>query len=511
MDTNATTDASTSDEAWSNQRLASFSLGNNSSATKNSQQELYNKLKAYESRRRLAYASKFDSILLYWKSYCDLLSASLKETSRAQRIVLGISQAYTIYAENMRGIYLDTFLDEKGNIVKDKQKKKKAAVRNQIHGGELEGIESKPIEAKHTVSVLKGIREAQNDLAIRFEEHSSDEEISELIGSLLDTTRESFDTIEHLGSSILNELERTENEVTQAWDAYLNSKSGVVDGTTEESSPKVVIDPWVVEMQYRVAVTYQNVAWEKGNDELTKLFNKVKEEEITRRMNLREFLVAFAQRQQRLFLSLPGIQNKVLEELAGNDLSRNDMEKAVYTIIEERTSKYKRTIFGVGNVTASEDDFADFNLESPLTSDLLSKAKVVLRKAEGGDWTLSLAVMSADSFLHMFDIESPRVKLTTSPEVAFTLLAPTLIIPNVDNQMLGKSNFGRDWSDPLTPTESMILGKCRVKRLDDNCFEMVESLSLISKFAIGKTARRRIQIQTPTKEETDDWIHILTA
>jgi len=291
----------------------------------------------------------------------------------------------------------------------------------------------------------------------------------------------------------------------------LNSKSGVVDGTTEESSPKVVIDPWVVEMQYRVAVTYQNVAWEKGNDELTKLFNKVKQEEITRRMNLREFLVAFAQRQQRLFLSLPGIQNKVLEELAGNDLSRNDMEKAVYTIIEERTSKYKRTIFGVGNVTASEDDFADFNLESPLTSDLLSKAKVVLRKAEGGDWTLSLAVMSADSFLHMFDIESPRVKLTTSPEVAFTLLAPTLIIPNVDNQMLGKSNFGRDWSDPLTPTESMILGNCRVKRLDDNCFEMVESLSLISKFAIGKTARRRIQIQTPTKEETDDWIHILTA
>ena len=68
-------------------------------------------------------------------------------------------------------------------------------------------------------------------------------------------------------------------------------------------------------MQYRVAVAYQNLAWEKGNDELTKLFAKVKEEEITRRMNLREFLVAFAQRQQRLFLSLPGIQNELLENL----------------------------------------------------------------------------------------------------------------------------------------------------------------------------------------------------
>jgi hypothetical protein len=264
-------------------------------------------------------------------------------------------------------------------------------------------------------------------------------------------------------------------------------------------------------MQYRVAVTYQNVAWDKGNEELSNLFIKVKQEEITRRMNLREFLVAFAQRQQRLFLSLPGIQNKVLEELAGKDLSRDEMEKAVHTIIEEHASRYKRTTIGADQVTACDDDFADFNLESPLTSDLLSKAKVVLRKAEGGDWTLSLAVMSADSFLHMFDIESPSVNLRTKAEVAFTLLAPKLVIPNVDNQMLGKSNFGRDWSEPLTPTESMILGKCRVKRLDDNCFEMVESLSLTSKFAIGKTSKRRIQIQTPTKEETDDWIQILTA
>ena len=103
--------------------------------------------------------------------------------------------------------------------------------------------------------------------------------------------------------------------------------------------------------------------------------------------------------------------------------------------------------------------------------------------------------------------------MTTSPEIAFTLLAPKLVIPNAENQTLGKSNFGRDWSDSLTPTESMILGKCRVKQLDDSCFELIESVSptVASKFAIGKTTRRRIWIQTPTKEETDDWIQILTS
>lgn len=296
--------------------------------------------------------------------------------------------------------------------------------------------------------------------------------------------------------------------------SYLNSKSEVVgDSNTEESNQKTIVDPWVVEMQYRVAVTYQNLAWEKGNEELKSLFMQVKQEEINRRMNLREFLVAFAQRQQRLFLSLPGIQNKVLEELAGKEMTRDEMSKVVNSIIEERALKYKKTTVGPDLLNNAEDDFADFNLESPLTSDLLSKAKVVLRKDQGGDWTLSLAVMSADSFLHMFDIDSPRVKLTTSPEVAFTVLAPSLSIPNINNIKAGKSNFGRSWGDSLTPTVSMILGKCRVKQMDDNLFEMIESLSptVASKFAIGKRVRRRIQIQTPTKEETDDWIQILTA
>ena len=263
-------------------------------------------------------------------------------------------------------------------------------------------------------------------------------------------------------------------------------------------------------MQYRVAVAYQNLAWEKGNDELTKLFAKVKEEEITRRMNLREFLVAFAQRQQRLFLSLPGIQNEVLEDLVGKEMSREELDKTIHKIIEERAAKYKKKN-DMGS-TLENDDFADFNLESPLASDLLSKAKVVLRIGSGLDRTVCLAVMTADSYLHLFDIDSPKVQLSTSPEIAFTLLTPTLITPNVNNQMLGKTNFGKGWSDPLTPTESLILGKCKVRRVDDVSFELTESITQTgaSKF-MGKSTRRRFRLMSPTKEDTDDWIQILSA
>jgi hypothetical protein len=122
-----------------------------------------------------------------------------------------------MYAEAMQGIYEDTFLDEKGNIAKDKQKRKKAALAARKEKGNDDIGQSKM--ANGAVSVLKEVREAQNDLASRFEESSKnmDEEIAELIGSLLDTTRKSFDSIERLGSSILVELEKTEKEVTNAW------------------------------------------------------------------------------------------------------------------------------------------------------------------------------------------------------------------------------------------------------------------------------------------------------
>ena len=60
-------------------------------------EDIYEKLKEYETKRRSVYSSKLDSMSLYWKSYKDLLSASLHETGRAERLVLGTCQAHHTY------------------------------------------------------------------------------------------------------------------------------------------------------------------------------------------------------------------------------------------------------------------------------------------------------------------------------------------------------------------------------------------------------------------------------
>lgn len=259
-----------------------------------------------------------------------------------------------------------------------------------------------------------------------------------------------------------------------------------------------------METQYRVAVAYQNTAWDKGSAQLDELFRKVRQEEINRRMNLREFLVAFAQRQQRLFLSLPGIHTSVLEQLVGKEVSREEIERNVRAAVKD-----KITIASDINKNGGPP------LESPLTSDLLSKAKVVERRglSPGAEWIVSLAVMTADSYLHFFDLEDSRISPSSTPEAAFQVLMPSVVVPTAETVLLGKANFAKGWTDTLTPTESIILARCLLQSSADTVFSITEKgggTTAASKM-FGKLVDKKIQIRTQTRADRDDWINILTS
>jgi hypothetical protein len=269
-------------------------------------------------------------------------------------------------------------------------------------------------------------------------------------------------------------------------------------------------------MQYRIVVAYQNAAWDKGSAELRKLFEKVKQEECLRRMNLREFLVAFVQRQQRLFLSLPSVHNSLLEELVGKEMTRKEMEHHVQSTIQTRAAKYKKDSVKTSPTTleGAADDNLDLNLESPLTSDLMCKAKVIERKGAGvnAEWVTSLAIMTADSYLHFFDLESQRINSGSSPEAAFKVLMPNVVLPTSDNLLLGKANFTKSWESTLTPTVSLVLGKCMIQVMDDTSFELKETVATTGASKMfGKMATKKVQVRTLTKGETEDWIAVLTA
>ena len=273
-------------------------------------------------------------------------------------------------------------------------------------------------------------------------------------------------------------------------------------------------------MQYRVCVAYQNKAWEEGNAKLIELFAQVKQEECARRMNLREFLVAFVQRQQRLFSSLPGIQNKSLEDLVGKEISLSEMEMNVQATIDEQAAKHSADLDSLAQHSASKPTSTDPEDEqnvfqkigSPLLSDLLLKAKVVERKSRissNQGWQTSLAIITADSFLHLFDIVSKSIIPGSSPDIAFKTLVPPVLMPTSERLLSGKSNFSRGWGESLTPTESLILANCSFQRKNETCFELMEKIN--PKGMFGKIVSKKVMINTSTKEEADDWISVLTG
>eukprot|EP00980_Cylindrotheca_fusiformis_P009178 scaffold1996_cov127-Cylindrotheca_fusiformis.AAC.15 len=494
------------------------------SKTSNEQSNLFEKLKEYETKRRSVYSSKWDSMSLYWKSYKDLLSASLQETGRAERLVLGTCRAHQQYSNAMKAIHDDTFLDEKGNVANEKQQKRLAAARKN------QGPKSKA----QSITVVREIQQSHRTLANRFGENAKnmDQEIAETIQSLYRDLKTQFSGMERLGTSIIEELEKTEQEVTKAWGTYIKATALSNDppqtpsprnnmSPQEASKKRSDSDPWIVEMQYRVAVAYQNTAWDKGNAELTKLFATVKQEECARRMHLREFLVAFVQRQQRLFLSLPGIHNAVLEELVGKEISLDEVQRSVEKAIETRAAKYHADLEVLSQNAAlsaensQQDNVDSEKLGSPLFSDLLTKAKVIERRVKGtgtSAWQTSLAIITVDSFLHLFDIESKSIIPGSSPEIAFKTLVPTAFVPSSANLAAGKTNFSRGWGDSITPSDSMVLANCSLQRRDETSFELTETITPTGASKMfGKIMIKRVLINTSTKEEADDWIALLTS
>jgi hypothetical protein len=270
--------------------------------------------------------------------------------------------------------------------------------------------------------------------------------------------------------------------------------------------------------KYRVAVAYQNVAWESGSSELSKLFQRMKDEECRRRTSLRELLVAFVQRQQRLFLSFPAIQNPLLEQLVERQIDPKAIEESVQAAIGAGQitgdfSKNKHSN-GQGLAKASSEEESDFTLESPLTSDLICKAQVVERQHLGvlKGWKASLAVITSDSYLHFFDLPPERVKQGLEPEVAFQSLVPIVIIPTWENFTMGKSNFSKGWGDLISPSESIVLGNCVIQPRGDSSFEIIETIATTGASKMfGKTVSRKMILRTPSKMETDEWINLLKS
>uniref|UniRef100_A0A7S1Y5K9 Uncharacterized protein n=1 Tax=Grammatophora oceanica TaxID=210454 RepID=A0A7S1Y5K9_9STRA len=532
--------------------------------------QIHGKLRAYESRRRTAYASKLESSALYWRSFRDLLHSSVYETARAERIVIGTAKANLLYAEAMAASYDDCLLDDRGNMTlsdpKRQQKLLEGRARQQYDMApvvrEDDNLKKRPPPSEQRRNnILHALLESQLDLSEKFEESASKllEEICQELTALRKNLTLKVLTIRKLGDIIIEELERTDQEVKDAWEAYYAMATKVLGGSNMASSRDMRAgasmnepnsagttdrsqtpnpsdkdkqdlvencnDVWIVEMHYRVVVTYQATAWERGSAELSKLFSQMKEAECQRRIQLREYLVAFTQRQQRLFAQLPEVHTPALTDLVGRDMDRSKLEKVVQTKIQGRAEQLQREEAkhrrsgakkGSGLSNADPNLAGDFTLESPLLSDLIAKSKVIERKGVGmmASWKTCLAIVTADSFLHLFELPASSGFTTGSaPEVAFNTLIPTSDPPDAANPDNLPMTYVKGWCDALTPTESMVLANCKISASRNSAtFDISETMVTTgANRMFSKTTSRKVTLRTVNQQDTADFIATLKS
>jgi len=536
----------------------------------------HSKMRAYEAKRRAAYKQKLASSSLYWRSFRDLLNASVEETERAESIVKGQAVANEAYAVAMAAAYEDTF-DDDGKPVTDPKKKKKlfetrmkkraagstkmlslseaaGAIMSSRQttdgtsnaGAALSDLSSIEQASERRGSLLASVIESHSILADRYDEHSTflREEIIPPLFQLCENLIVEVETIEKLGDAIIDELTAAEKEVADAWEDYYKTAVKSLGGEGSSAShrkgasstkdgPALVEnskDVWIAEMHYRMSVAFLSACWEKCSSELSKLFSSMKEIECTRRFRLREILLTFLERQERLWLGLPSVLTPVLKGLTDKPMDRSSIENDVQSSIRLRAQNLQREDVerkskgghGPGPGLAGVDPGdGNFELTSPLMSDLLFKAKVIEKKGHGmmTSWKTTLAVVTADSFLHLFDMPTTvKFHSGSAPEVAFHALLPPVIVPTketIAKHGYPKISVPKAWCQNLTPTESIVLPNSTISFQDEkgnSAFEITETVfnsGTARKFFT--TSTKKMYLRTVTREETIDWIAALKA
>jgi len=389
-------------------------------------------------------------------------------------------------------------------------------------------------------AMLTTLIESQGIIAERFEEHSA-LVLKDIVPELSSLSRQldaEVKVVEALGDAILKELAEAEHTVVEAWEKYFEiavkslssgskigkKRDGAADSLEQIEPTEDSVDVWLVEMHYRMSVAFLAACWDKASTELSRLFTSMKETECQRRFRLRELLISALQKKERLFVGLPSVLTPVLQDLVNRPMDSANIEDDVQTSIRLRAQSIQRSEMAVtkskpeGLGLAGVDlDSGKFELTSPLTSDLLCKAKVIEKKASGmmGGWKIALAVVTADSFLHLFDVPSNmKVGSGSAPEVAFHALLPPVQIPTEQTIKSHTVPSPRSWSD-LTPALSIVLSNSCVSYSDagkNTAFEITETyFNEGANKIFGKTSTRKIQLRTISQDETRDWVAVLKA
>mmetsp|Transcript_18069 Transcript_18069/g.23413 ORF Transcript_18069/g.23413 Transcript_18069/m.23413 type:complete len:389 (-) Transcript_18069:140-1306(-) len=326
--------------------------------------------------------------------------------------------------------------------------------------------------------------------------------------------------LESLDNTISIELKLGNDVVEASWQLYerlLQVKTS--KGFTTDSSCIVdfLPDTWLHESRYRIAVGQLYIIWANCQNFLHRIFVTVEELEATRRICLREVATSLVQSDNfDQFYESHGY-DKGLRSFSENCLNSYAMKDQLLEELNHDACVIR------GLSTSTENYFSPrtsglhvrqfkMNLSSPLLNSLLKYSFVMVRSdraaySSSNSWQKSLAVVTHDKFLLMFDLNEAKGSWPPAEAAFNNLINPTEAIEVQNDQQTSK----RKWHELINPNQSMYLDDCSLEVIHRPYKETYAIITVTSrkKTLFKKAIRKKYYIRAEHEDKLLYWVDIL--
>ena len=181
-----------------------------------SRRALIEKMVRFELRRREVYHRRMEEAASVWRGAMEVMQAGIFETARAERLVKGTAFANKAYADAMRAVANDVYIDSEGNAVNAERKQTRMKSQRATLLDDGDGM-------------LSSLAKYHNDMGAKFDDVTKrimDEPVAEF-RVLRRDLKVNMIAIKRQGDSFIRNMKAAEVEVLRAWSkCVVSSRSG---------------------------------------------------------------------------------------------------------------------------------------------------------------------------------------------------------------------------------------------------------------------------------------------
>ncbi len=400
-------------------------------------------------------------------------------------------------------------------------------------GGDLGLVDAKPHQKRH---IVEEMTQSDVEIASRFDMLADFTETCVLrpLEALEKEYIKESDEIVKCGREMLDALQALDMHVASCYEQLskaINDNLLYKGGGALEGMKAVDVgDCWLTSMQYSVSVDHQRQGWDLINSTMRDLFERFRSLELKRRMEMKRAIEAVCTRQEKMYSELPLATSRAPHKSAeciSVDIST--LEEELKQQMRENASATQGTKGGKGQMSGRAgldeptgppaDTSSTFTDSTPLVikSPLIQHCGIVQRRKEGAiisNWTIAVAVLTKDHFLHIFDIsKKDKITLDSEVEAGFEDVQPELWAKGINsskkelhNTMLVPSislDVSQNYTNPC---------KSATKSKHARQFDVSEvKMNVGMKGAFKAESRRCLHLRAPSETSMIDWVVKLKA